>query len=134
MQTKMQIKQIKADTNILIVCDQEETAGVVPQSHKFYTRSSSQDRESRFFRNIHSRSNGHSSRGNSVHDRQESQCSDESESGTSTTRHVVSYSLIILYTLRIVDANYSKIHLFFFAGLVTFLHCILIKHSFISIK
>lgn len=59
----------------------EEQAGVVPKGN-LYTRSSSQDRESRIFRNNYSRSNGaHSSRGNSVQDRQESLHSDESESG-----------------------------------------------------
>ncbi|GJQ79894.1 hypothetical protein Trydic_g18341 [Trypoxylus dichotomus] len=58
----------------------DEQAGVVPKTH-FYPRSQSHDRESKYFRTFHSRSNGHSSRGNSVNGRQESQCSEESESG-----------------------------------------------------
>lgn len=39
------------------------------------------DKESRYFRGVPSRSNGLSSRGNSLNGRQESQYSDESESG-----------------------------------------------------
>ncbi|GLV38275.1 seizure [Carabus blaptoides fortunei] len=59
----------------------DEQAGVLPKGH-FYTRSTSHDRESRYFRNTYARSNGgQSSRGNSVQDRQESTHSDESESG-----------------------------------------------------
>ncbi|XP_017781968.1 PREDICTED: potassium voltage-gated channel subfamily H member 6-like isoform X3 [Nicrophorus vespilloides] len=56
-----------------------DQAGVVPKTH-YYGRVQSQERESRYFRTTHSRSNGHSSRGNSVNGRQESQCSEESES------------------------------------------------------
>ncbi|XP_076256580.1 potassium voltage-gated channel seizure isoform X4 [Rhynchophorus ferrugineus] len=54
----------------------EEQAGVVPR-RSFYPK----DKESRYFRGVPSRSNGLSSRGNSVNGRQESQYSDESESG-----------------------------------------------------
>lgn len=45
----------------------------------FYPRSQSNDRD-RYFRN-YARSNGFSTRGNSLNGRQESQCSEESESG-----------------------------------------------------
>ncbi|XP_060533473.1 potassium voltage-gated channel subfamily H member 6 isoform X3 [Cylas formicarius] len=54
----------------------EEQAGVIPR-RPMYPR----DKESRYFRGVPSRSNGLSSRGNSVNGRQESQYSDESESG-----------------------------------------------------
>ncbi|XP_030747357.1 potassium voltage-gated channel subfamily H member 2 isoform X2 [Sitophilus oryzae] len=54
----------------------EEQAGVVPR-RSFYPKG----KESRYFRGVPSRSNGLSSRGNSVNGRQESQYSDESESG-----------------------------------------------------
>lgn len=58
---------------------QEELAGVVPRRH-FYSKS--HDKESRYFRGVPSRSNGgFSSRGNSVNGQQDSQYSDESESG-----------------------------------------------------
>lgn len=68
---------------ILLIVVQDGQAGVVPKSH-FYPRSQSHDRDrdnNKCFRTFHSRSNGHSSRGNSVNGRQESQCSEESESG-----------------------------------------------------
>lgn len=58
---------------------QEEQAGVAPKCRNFYPRSQSNDRD-RYYRN-YVRSNGHSTRGNSINGRQESQCSEESESG-----------------------------------------------------
>ncbi|KAI4454352.1 voltage and ligand gated potassium channel [Holotrichia oblita] len=58
----------------------DEQAGVVPKTH-YYPRSQSNDKEGKYFKMFHSRSNGQSSRGNSVNGRQESQCSEESESG-----------------------------------------------------
>ncbi|XP_022903900.2 voltage-gated inwardly rectifying potassium channel KCNH6-like isoform X6 [Onthophagus taurus] len=61
----------------------DDQAGVVSKHH-FYPRSQSQDRDrDRYLRSFNGRSNngGHSSRGNSVNGRQESQCSEESESG-----------------------------------------------------
>ncbi|KAK9700806.1 Ion transport protein [Popillia japonica] len=58
----------------------DEQAGVVPKTH-YYPRSQSHDKEGKYFKMCHSRSNGQSSRGNSVNGRQESQCSEESESG-----------------------------------------------------
>ncbi|XP_066153954.1 potassium voltage-gated channel unc-103 isoform X5 [Euwallacea fornicatus] len=54
----------------------DEQAGVIPR-RSFYPK----DKESRYFRGVPSRSNGLSSRGNSLNGRQESQYSDESESG-----------------------------------------------------
>ncbi|KAL1500726.1 hypothetical protein ABEB36_006173 [Hypothenemus hampei] len=54
----------------------EEQAGVIPR-RSFYVK----DKECRYFRGVPSRSNGLSSRGNSLNGRQESQYSDESESG-----------------------------------------------------
>ncbi|KAF2882474.1 hypothetical protein ILUMI_23699, partial [Ignelater luminosus] len=57
----------------------EEQAGVVPKAR--YYRGHHHDKESRFFRGFNARSNGHSSRGTSIGGRQESQGSDESESG-----------------------------------------------------
>ncbi|KAF5287614.1 hypothetical protein FQA39_LY15817 [Lamprigera yunnana] len=56
----------------------EEQGGVVPKLR--YYRGPA-DKESRFFRGFNARSNGHSSRGTSLGGRQESQNSDESESG-----------------------------------------------------
>ncbi|XP_065170166.1 potassium voltage-gated channel subfamily H member 6-like isoform X3 [Atheta coriaria] len=63
----------------------DEQAGVVPKA-RFFTRTNSADRERASYvmrnNNFQTRSNGHSSRGNSVNGgRQESQCSEESESG-----------------------------------------------------
>lgn len=52
---------------------------MAPKMRGFYPRSQSNDRE-RYFRN-YARSNGFSTRGNSLNGRQESQCSEESESG-----------------------------------------------------
>lgn len=63
---------------------QDDQAGVVPR-RSFYPK----DKENRYFRGVPSsaRSNGVSSRGNSVNGRQESQYSDESESGEHKTLH-----------------------------------------------
>lgn len=69
---------------------QEEQAGVVPKSR--YYRGHHHDKESRFFRGFNARSNGHSSRGTSIGGRQESQGSDESESG----KYPVIFSCFIL--------------------------------------
>lgn len=56
---------------------QDNQAGVVPR-RSFFPK----DKENRYFRGVPSaRSNGVSSRGNSMNGRQESQYSDESESG-----------------------------------------------------
>lgn len=72
-----------------ICCFQEEQAGVVPKCRNFYPRSQSNERD-RYYRN-YVRSNGHSTRGNSLNGRQESQGSEESESGkiirTQTYQH-----------------------------------------------
>ncbi|XP_066252021.1 potassium voltage-gated channel unc-103 isoform X5 [Euwallacea similis] len=57
----------------------DEQAGVIPR-RSFYPK----DKESRYFRGVPSRSNGLSSRGNSLNGRQESQYSDESESAQVT--------------------------------------------------